>query len=195
MKPWPETVQFQQPPREVGLSATWHIRDLDAHLELREKAAFDRGRIAGEKALSEQLMRQRGELIELQQGIFNSITQAMPQVARDCEQILVQLAIETAQKLVDNLPISAEMIEAAVREAMEQVEEETEFLVLLHPHDLALLHQINSPLLEPKEHNTQIRLKESHEVSRGGCLVHTRFGTIDARRETKVELIKQSLNV
>jgi flagellar biosynthesis/type III secretory pathway protein FliH len=38
-----------------------------------------------------------------------------------------------------------------------------------------------------------IRFHDSPEVGRGGCLVQTRFGAIDARRETKLELIRKSL--
>lgn len=39
-----------------------------------------------------------------------------------------------------------------------------------------------------------LRFAGSSEVTRGGCLVQTRFGVIDARRETKVEQIRQALN-
>jgi flagellar biosynthesis/type III secretory pathway protein FliH len=30
-------------------------------------------------------------------------------------------------------------------------------------------------------------------VSRGGCLVRTNFGTVDGRRETKAALLKEAL--
>jgi len=33
----------------------------------------------------------------------------------------------------------------------------------------------------------------SSEVSRGGCLIQTRFGLVDARRETKLEQLQQTL--
>ena len=32
------------------------------------------------------------------------------------------------------------------------------------------------------------------EVTRGGCMVHTRFGLLDARRETKIEQLRQSIS-
>jgi flagellar biosynthesis/type III secretory pathway protein FliH len=38
-----------------------------------------------------------------------------------------------------------------------------------------------------------VELISSTEVSRGGCVVQTRFGVIDARRETKLELLQESL--
>jgi flagellar biosynthesis/type III secretory pathway protein FliH len=38
-----------------------------------------------------------------------------------------------------------------------------------------------------------MRFQASSEVARGGCLVETRFGIVDAGRETKMALIRQSL--
>jgi flagellar biosynthesis/type III secretory pathway protein FliH len=40
-----------------------------------------------------------------------------------------------------------------------------------------------------------IRFAASSEVTRGGCTVRTRFGLLDARRETKIEQMRQSLSV
>ncbi|MGA2656941.1 MAG: FliH/SctL family protein [Verrucomicrobiota bacterium] len=158
-----------------------------------EQAAFDRGMAEGEKRLADQLLRQRAQLIELQNGVLASLRQAVPQVVAQCESGLIELALEVARKLVFDLPISVEMVEAAIRSAIAQAEERAELDVLLHADDLALLRQCNSPALLPVPGNGSIRFHNSAEVSRGGCLVQTRFGAIDARRETKLELIRQSL--
>lgn len=159
----------------------------------REQAAFERGLAEGEKRLGEQLLRQRTELLELQNGVLASLRAAVPQVVRQSESALIQLAIEAARKLVDDLPISAEMVEAAVRSALAQVEESAEFHVYLHADDLALLQKCNSPVLLPGPGNEAMRFQVSPEVTPGGCLVQTRFGRVDARRETKLALIRQSL--
>jgi flagellar assembly protein FliH len=158
-----------------------------------ERAAYERGVAEGEKRLADQLVRQRAELIELQNGVLASLRQAVPQVVAQCESGLIDLAVEVARKLVFDLPISVEMVEAAIRSAMAQAEEKAELDVLLHADDLALLRQCNSPALLPAPGNGSIHFHNSAEVSRGGCLVQTRFGAIDARRETKLELIRQSL--
>ena len=118
----------------------------------------------------------------------------MPQVIRDTEVALIELALEVAQRLVAGMPISVEMVEAAVRSALAQVEESKEFEVFLHAADLALLQQFNSPVLLPGPGYEAIHFHTSSEVTRGGCLVQTRFGVIDSRRETKLQLIQQSLS-
>jgi flagellar assembly protein FliH len=159
----------------------------------REQAAFERGVAEGEKRLSEQLLRQRGELLELQNGVLATLRQTIPQVIRKSESALIQLAVEVASKLVSGLPVTTEMVESAVRSALAQVQEATEFDVYVHADDLALLKQCNSPVLLPSPGHEAVRFHASDEVTRGGCLVETRFGLIDARRETKLKLIHQSL--
>lgn len=159
----------------------------------REQAAFERGVAKGEKRLGEQLLRQRSELLELQNGVLASLREAVPQVLRQSESGLIQLALEAARKLVGDLPVSVEMVETAVRSALAQAEESAEFYIYLHADDLALLQKCNSPVLLPGPGNEAIRFQASPEVTRGGCLVQTRFGIIDTRRETKLELMRQSL--
>jgi flagellar assembly protein FliH len=158
-----------------------------------EQAAYERGIAEGERRLGGQLLQQRAQLIELQNGVLASLRQAVPLVVAQCESGLIDLALEVARKLVFDLPISVEMVEAAVRSAIAQADETAQFDVLLHADDLALLRQCNSPVLLPTPGNEAIRFRSSAEVSRGGCLVQTHFGTIDARRETKLELIRQSV--
>jgi flagellar biosynthesis/type III secretory pathway protein FliH len=85
------------------------------------------------------------------------------------------------------------MIETSVHEAIAQVENDTDFTVLLHQADLELLQKTCSPLLTQGERERQIRFRASTDVTRGGCRVHTRFGTIDATRETKFHLMKRAL--
>jgi flagellar assembly protein FliH len=115
-------------------------------------------------------------------------------VAREGERALVALALEAARKLVCGLPVSTEMIEAAIKEAIALVEDTAGFTVQLHPEDLVLLERTNSPLLLPQGGDERIRFQPSANVTRGGCVVQTHFGVIDARRETKVELLRSALS-
>jgi flagellar assembly protein FliH len=157
------------------------------------QASYDLGRIEGEKALSEQLLKQRADMHEIMSGVLNSLRQAVPQVVRDTENTLVSLALEVAQKLVSDMPISVPMIESAIRDALAQVEGTAQITVRLHPADLELLQKADSPVLVSTDAPGEFRFLGSPEVTRGGCLVQTRFGTVDARRETKFDLIKRSL--
>jgi len=191
---WPESITLRQPLRDARLLACQSAGEAAlAQQQEREQASYERGRRDGEAALSEQLVRQRGELLEVQNGLLDSLQQVIPRLVKECEKGLVSLAVEVAEKLVAGQPVSSELVEAVVREALEQVEESASFTVQLHPEDLALLQMVNSPLLLPSGGLEQVSFQPSETVSRGGCLVHTRFGTIDARREAKIEVLKKAV--
>ena len=189
-----EKIRLTAPLRNVRLTVPGAgERSAEVDQQEREQVSFERGRRAGEQALSEQLLTQRAELQELQHGVLESLRQSVPRVIQDCEQTLVALALEAARKLVAGLPIDVEMLEACVREALTQVEQSSEFTVLLHPDDLALLQKMNSPLVLLADGVERIRFRNSREIPRGGCMVQTKFGFIDARRETKFEALQKSL--
>jgi flagellar assembly protein FliH len=158
-----------------------------------EQAAYERGRRDGEKALSEQLVQQRTELLQLHQGVVESLRAVVPQLTRETEEALIELALQAARRVVAGMPIEAKAIEAVVREAVNQVEDTTEISIQLNPDDLALLRKHQSPILQGLPETGPIRFTHSAEVTRGGCVVHTRFGLLDARRETKIEQLRHSL--
>jgi flagellar assembly protein FliH len=194
MNSWSETLSLSAPLRDVcPVSPASGENPVDNALRDSWQAGFEQGRIEGEKALSEQLLKQRGELHQLLHGTLESLRQAVPQVVRDTESTMVSLALEVARKLVSDMPISVPMVEAAVRDALEHVESSAQVIVRLHPADLELLQNAGSPLLASSASSNDFRFLSSVEVSRGGCLVETRFGTVDARRETKFDLLKKDL--
>ena len=193
MKPWPETIALSRPLRNVRSPDSALVEPAPAISKEQLDAAYQRGRIDGEKALSEQLLRQRAGLHELMQGVVVSLRDAVPRVMRDSESLMISLALEVAQKLVAEMPVSVAMVEAAVRDALGHIEGTAEFTVRLHPADLELLRQVDSPVLQPQNDSQDFRFLSSPEVSRGGCMVQTRFGTVDARRETKFDLLSRNL--
>jgi len=198
MKPWLKPIRFDHPPRNIHAPARDMV-DIKTSAACRQvspdelSASYDRGRIDGEKALSEALMRQRAELHEAMEGALKSLRQAVPQVIRDTENTLVSFALSIAQKIVSDMPISVGMVEAAVRDAVAQVESAAHFTVRLHAADLELLQKAGSPLLTSGDDGRDFRFLSSPEVTRGGCLVQTQFGDVDARRETKFDLLKAAL--
>lgn len=190
---WSDTIPFRRPLRDVRLLTQTPAQDWREHLQEREQAAYERGQRDGERALSEQLLQQRNEMSELQRGVVESLRGVVPQVMSAAQTALIHLALETAEKIVAGLPISPELVEAVVREALHQVEETAEIAIQLNPEDLALLRKHNSPILNGVPEAGPLRFTSSADVTRGGCLVQTRFGLIDARRETKMEQLRQSL--
>jgi flagellar biosynthesis/type III secretory pathway protein FliH len=192
MKPWSDTLALPKPLRHVRLKDQAGAEPRPA-AEEELRASYERGRREAEQALSQQLLQQRAEVHELMRGVLDSLRQAVPQIVRETENAMIGLSLSVAQKLVAGLPISPVMVEAAVRDALAQIEGAAQFTVRLHPADLELLQKFESPLLAEGGGAQEFRFLTSPEVTRGGCLVQTQFGTVDARRETKLDLLQRTL--
>lgn len=187
-----KTIRLSLPLRDVRLAGSTDA-DEARRLEELEKAAYARGAHDSEKTLRRELLQQRAELLELHQGVVSALRSIVPQVGADTEKALVNLALEAAQKIVAGMPIAPKMVEAVVREAVGQAEDSAEITIHLHPDDLALLRKHQSPILQGLPETGPLRFANSSEVTRGGCMVHTRFGLLDARRETKIEQLRNAL--
>lgn len=192
MQSWPKTIRLSQPLKGAAPVAPAWSAELEMRIQERERAAAERGRAEAQKFVGEQMIQQRAELTALQNGILGALKDSIPGVVRDCETHLINLALEVARKLVDGLPIDAQLIEAGIAAAMRQVEESSHYSIFVNPADLALLQASTSTILAAND-SRKVTVTASNDISRGGCVVETPFGRVDARRETKFDLLKTAI--
>ncbi len=188
-----QTLVFHAPLIGLSVLAPAASDQNDPAAVQREREAYERGHLEAERALRQQLVQQRADLQALQAGVLASLRDAIPQFLNRNEQAFVGLAMETARRLVSGIEINPAMIEAAVREALNQAKNSGKITVLLNPEDLALIEQVHSPLTREEMGGERITLQASPKISRGGCVIESDFGSLDARRETKYELLRQAV--
>lgn len=164
--------------------------DIYELLAKTEKMAYEKGYQDGQKSLSIQVLEQRTMMIHLKENIFSTIQAALADLIKEIEPFMIELALQIANKLVSGISITKEMVAAMVVEALAQVKETTECELYLHPEDYQLLMEIEGSL--PIE---RIKIFPSLEVSRGGCILKSRFGTIDTRREVRIKKVKETLGI
>src|SRR5690606_28023877 len=124
--------------------------------------------------------------------VFQSLSQTLPHLVEKCEGGLVRFAMECSRKIVAGIPISADLVEAVVREALQELQGITRYTIRLHPEDLTLLEAIQSGIL-PGQEQDEVRVAADATVERGGCVVETPFGIVDANRSTKFERIERAV--
>jgi flagellar assembly protein FliH len=188
-----ETLRLSRPVKGVRLGGVPLPADVKSEPNGAEPNRPDLAWLEAQRQERAQLAQERAELLELQNGVLQALSRALPQMARDGEKALIAMALEAVQKLVASLPVTPELIEAMVREALRQGQEGAAVTVLLHAEDLALPQRVHSKLLTENEGGSRAQFRASAEVTRGGCIVQSPFGVIDARRETKNALLKKSL--
>ena len=170
-------------------------------LKLTEQAAYERGKKDAEATLQGQLEvmkteyanEQQQKLADFFKNIQDDLGGQVPRMLQSLEKHVINLAADIAMKIVAGTPVDKSMVETVVKDALAKAEKDTDVVVLLNEADLELLSQADSELLQRTHGSSEVVFKASPEVSRGGCLLETRYGTVDARIETKADVLKKAV--
>ena len=170
-------------------------------LKLTEQAAYERGKKDAEATLQGQLevmkteyaTEQQQKLADFFKNIQDDLGGQVPRMLQSLEKHVINLAADIAMKIVAGTPVDKSMVETVVKDALAKAAKDTDVVVLLNEADLELLSQADSELLQRTHGSSEVVFKSSPEVSRGGCLLETRYGTVDARIETKADVLKKAV--
>jgi flagellar assembly protein FliH len=112
----------------------------------------------------------------------------------------VDLALFLAEKLVGGaLAVEPERVVEAVRGALRGIVERERVTVLVHPADLELVREAMDELRATLGGIEHCEVQAERRVGRGGAIVRTQDGDVDARVETKLlrarEVVEAALGV
>ena len=124
-----------------------------------------------------------GELRELQGA-------AADQVERDA----VLLAMEIAEKVVAGaIAVEPERVLDVVRGALRAIVERERIVILVNPEDLAIMREGLDELAGSLGGIEHVEVQEERRVKRGGALVRTGVGEIDANISTKLQRAREAV--
>ena len=108
---------------------------------------------------------------------------------------VIKLVVEIAEKIIGRIASqNQELIKSVVRQALEKAIGER-ITVKLHPEDYAVLMAGEHEFKDIIDRTKRLTFREDDSLSKGGCVLETEVGTIDARMETQLAAIKKALGV
>ena len=112
----------------------------------------------------------------------------------DATDDLLELSLDIAQRVIQR-EIEADRSAAAnqLRGVLDMLAGGSAITVLVHPDDKAFLEPVVPELIATMDRPLHATLREDESITRGGCIVRTQGGEIDARIETQVERIVDAL--
>lgn len=111
-----------------------------------------------------------------------AVEQARARALREAEASILEIALAAARRIVaEELELHPERIRAIVRDATERVRRARRARVRVHPSDAAHLAF------------SDVELVEDASIERGGCIVESELGEVDARLEVRIAAIERAL--
>jgi len=156
--------------------------------------------IVAEAEAVREAARQQGFEEGRQEGLAQ-VTQTLRDAAlirenarRDAARDLSTLAVRIAEKVIGRvLEQQPEVIAHIVAEALEAARHQRDIIVRVNPQDLATIEQARPHLVTLLERAPDLKLRSDPTIGRGGCIVETEVGVIDARLETQLQAIERAL--
>lgn len=110
------------------------------------------------------------------------------------EQDLRLLAVRIAERILEReLQLSPETVVDIAAAALSQAGAPHDVLLRIHPDDLKALERGRPRLLQRCAHAEVVHLRADASVTRGGCIVETELGTVDARLPLQLDAIERAL--
>jgi flagellar assembly protein FliH len=107
---------------------------------------------------------------------------------------LVDLAFAIASRVVAGVAERhRELVVEVAARALDHARDRADVTLRVHPEDLAALRESESSLLERLPRARRIALVEDGHIGRGGAVVETEGGSIDARLSTQLEGLRGAL--
>ena len=126
------------------------------------------------------------------------ITQALVRVQQIEEQLegeYIGLLRECVERILDHeLQQSPAAIVGVVRNALMDARQQREITVRVNPQDAEILKTRQAQLLEVLARANIIDVRPDPGVQRGGCIVATELGTIDATLERQLDALVTAVN-
>lgn len=175
------------------------LKDERARLvEEARREGFEIGRREGvERGLALEHARVTSEtagLAEQLQAAALAVREKRGELAVEGERDLVRLAIAVAEKIVRaQIALGKPVAEENLRRAVELTARRRELKVLLHPDDLARLEEYLPALRRDFADVQDIALQPDPAVGRGGVIVRTGEGAVDATIAAQLEQIERGL--
>lgn len=113
----------------------------------------------------------------------------------EAEPEIIKLSVAVAEKVIGTVASERpDVVKDVVRQALERSIGDR-IVVRLNPQDYATVMSENYEFKDVIDRTKRIIFKEDEAIVKGGCIVETEVGTIDAQLETQMEAIKKALEL
>ena len=154
-----------------------------AHLAALERDAFTKGYAQGERAGLEAGGQRAEAMLRRLAGTLEELGTLRDGMMRQTERQLVELALAIARRVLHReVSIDPELAGALAHVALERLGPSAPAVIRLHPDDYTTVSGHGTNLSQGRS----VKVLPDPAVARGGCLVESDFGNIDASVDAQV---------
>ena len=181
-------------PLEEQLKKFVSIEESNKKIEKIRSAAYNKGYYEGSLAGKESAKKEIAEKVNNEYApIVKNIPSEITKVLKILEREVVKLSLAIAKKVIRKEVDNPEYITNLIRHLIQDVSDKSQVTLKLNPEDVVSLRE-HGVELELAEEVEELNIEEDASVLRGGCILETNLGSLDARLDEQIAEIEKNLN-
>ncbi|HEY3380315.1 MAG TPA: FliH/SctL family protein [Vicinamibacterales bacterium] len=171
---------------------TIDLAQQQARLAAMEREAFAKGYEQGERAGSEAGAKRAEAMLRRLAQTIEELADVRRSMVRQTERQMVQLALAIARRIVRReVTLDSDLTVTMARVALDRLGDSTSVTIRLNPDDFEATSGRRDTLLA----GSHVTVVPDPSVSRGGCLVQSDFGYVDASVDAQFQELARALLV
>ncbi|TWH48595.1 FliH/SctL family protein [Sporomusa sp. KB1] len=163
------------------------------HQEGREQG-YQEGYNQGNQTALADMQQTMQSSLEKAQHLIQTAEQEAARMFLDAERQIVEIALAVASKiLAKEIADNPTTILPILKEALDKVSDQDQITIRVNPEDYEMVLMAKRDLQLMLKRDNTITITADHTVALGGCIIETALGTVDARLDTKLELVHKAL--
>ncbi len=158
-----------------------------------EKKAYAKGFADGQTSAVQEEQEKLTAVLNDFQSVFLNFEEIKKENCKQAEVNAVKIAMAIAKKIVlGEVSTNEDMVIKIVNQVMDKIMGEEQVKIKIHPDDLQVIKMCETDNAELILNRKSILFQEDPKITRGGCVVETDSGNIDARLESQLLIIEEA---
>ncbi len=154
------------------------------------KKGYEAGREEGYKEGQAEVMR----LIDRLGTVVSTAVDIRDELIRSSEKMMTEMILMIARKVIkDEIVERREVVINNIKEAIKRVKDRDRIDIRVNFADLDMTTAHKDELIKMMESLRKVNIYEDSRVERGGCIIETDVGAIDARISTQLDSIEEAI--
>lgn len=173
--------------------------DIDIEeVKVRVQDAYNQGFADGQEttaATFKTQIQRHHDWLKNMDSVVNELRSQYASEIESLEDTVVKLSMLAAENILGReAGANSEIVIEQVKKAIRSLDEDKVFKIHIHPENIEILESVKSELTGDKSQIKDVEIVSNESVGKGGCILETSAGMVDARLKTQLEQLEKSLN-
>jgi flagellar assembly protein FliH len=116
------------------------------------------------------------------------------ELLKSSEETVLRLALAVARRVtLEAIEVNEEVVLGTVRSALRHIIDKENVTIRVNPEDLKIVREHSSEWLGIAEGTRSLEIEEDERIRRGGCLVETEAGNVEAQIDKQIQTLEKAL--